>query len=67
MLGLEADAARNQLRLNPHFPQGLNQVRIHNLRIGRQTVDLIVGRLLPGAPITVQILRNPGGVSVVLP
>lgn len=67
MLGMVPDAAANRLLLNPHFPDGLNRVQIDNLRLGRHRLSLLIARAAPGAPITIQMLRNPGGVAVVLP
>jgi glycogen debranching enzyme len=66
MLGLDADANLGILRLAPHFPDTLHQAQIRNLRVGRHTLDLLVARSGPGAPPTVQVLRNPGGIDVVL-
>jgi glycogen debranching enzyme len=67
ILGLEVDAIQNRLILNPHFPQGLNRVQIRNLRVGRHTMDLLIARSGPDAPIAVQVLRNPAGVGVAIP
>jgi len=67
MLGLDADAAAGRLYLNPHLPEGLNQIQLRNLRVGRDTVDLLVTRPGPGAPPGVQLLRNPAGLAVVMP
>ncbi|HMA33701.1 MAG TPA: amylo-alpha-1,6-glucosidase [Chloroflexia bacterium] len=67
MLGLEPDAAAGRLRLNPHFPAGLNEVHIQNLRLGAHTLDLRISRPTAAAPPTVQVLRNPGGLGIIVP
>ncbi|MGI8587765.1 MAG: amylo-alpha-1,6-glucosidase [Chloroflexia bacterium] len=64
MLGLEADAVKGEIRLDPHFPKELNRVQIQNLRVGRRTLDLVISRATPDAQPTVQVLRNPGGIRV---
>lgn len=66
MLGLEPDATRGQLRLRPHFPIGLNRVQIRNLRVGEATLDLLFSRPDFRAPITVEIVRNPGNIAVII-
>ena len=67
LLGLEVDAAANRICLSPHFPSGLNQIELRNLRVGRHTIDLLIARPAPTAPIAVQVLRNPGGIGLMLP
>jgi glycogen debranching enzyme len=42
MLGLEADAHQERLRIRPSLPDWLNTMRVSNLRIGNKRVELIV-------------------------
>ncbi len=44
LLGLEADAAAGELRLNPALPDWLPQIRVDQLTVGTATVDLVVSR-----------------------
>jgi glycogen debranching enzyme len=67
LLGLEVDAAGPQIRLAPHFPDGLNRVEIRNLRVGWHLLDLLISRANADAPIYVHVLRNPGNVAVLTP
>ncbi|HEU5424479.1 MAG TPA: amylo-alpha-1,6-glucosidase, partial [Nitrolancea sp.] len=42
LLGVEPDATRRQLRLRPHLPAWLPEVRLDGLRFAGQTVDLVL-------------------------
>ena len=44
MLGLQADAAAGYVRLSPRLPEWLTTVRISNLRVGDQRVDLAIDK-----------------------
>jgi glycogen debranching enzyme len=49
VLGLEPDADGGALRVRPLFPPGLRRVRLHRLRIGPATVDLLIETRADGA------------------
>jgi len=40
ILGLDADAPRGRLRVDPALPAWLPDVTLHGLRVGRATLDL---------------------------
>jgi glycogen debranching enzyme len=44
LLGLDADAAAGELRLNPGLPDWLPQIGVDQLTVGSATVDLVVSR-----------------------
>lgn len=62
-LGLWFNPAENQIRLiNPHLPPFLDEVVLRNLRLGRSSLDLAVGRR--GDEVALQVLRRDGEVTV---
>ena len=42
MLGLEADARQERIRIKPSLPDWVNIVRVRNLRVGSKRVELII-------------------------
>jgi glycogen debranching enzyme len=64
-LGIEFDVARNEIRLrNPHLPAFLNEVVLHDLRLGESSVDLRVRR--HGDDVALEVLRTRGQIQVSL-
>jgi glycogen debranching enzyme len=62
-LGLEFDAARNEIRLrNPRLPAFLNEVILRQLRLGAATVDLRITR--HGDDVSLEVLRARGKIQV---
>ena len=62
-LGIEFDVARNEIRLrNPHLPAFLNEVVLHDLRLGESSVDLRVRR--HGDDVALEVLRTRGQIQV---
>jgi glycogen debranching enzyme len=57
LLGLQADAAAGELRLNPALPGWLPEIRIDQLTVGTASVDLVVSREAEGKH---RIKVNPG-------
>ena len=59
ILGLAPNASRNELRLvNPRLPHWLNQVEVHGLRVGMNSVDLLFER--QEGPAKVSVLAGQG-------
>jgi glycogen debranching enzyme len=64
-LGLEFDAAANEIRLNnPCLPAFLDDVTLRNLRLRESSVDLAVHRR--DGFVSVEVLRQRGSVRVSL-
>jgi glycogen debranching enzyme len=62
-LGLEFDAARNEIRLrNPRLPSFLNEVILRQLHLGSSTVDLHITR--HGDEVALEVLRRRGKIQV---
>src|SRR5450432_3761238 len=62
-LGLEFDVLRGEIRLrNPRLPAFLNEVVLHELRLGPSTVDLRVSR--HGEEVSLEVLRTRGQIQV---
>jgi glycogen debranching enzyme len=62
-LGIEFDVARNEIRLrNPHLPAFLNEVVLHDLRLGPSSVDLRIRR--HGEDVSLEVLRTRGQIQV---
>lgn len=62
-LGIEFDVARCEIRLrNPHLPAFLNEVILHDLRLGESSVDLRVSR--HGHDVALEVLRTRGQIQV---
>src|SRR5581483_4619148 len=62
-LGLEFDAARNEIRLrNPRLPCFLEEVFLRNLRLGDASIDLRVRRHDDG--VALDIVRSRGAIQV---
>ena len=62
-LGIEFDVARGEIRLrNPHLPAFLNEVILHDLRLGESSVDLRVSR--HGDDVALEVLRTRGQIQV---
>ncbi len=57
LLGLQADAAAGELRLNPALPDWLPEIRIGQLTVGTASIDLVVSREAEGKH---RIEVNPG-------
>jgi glycogen debranching enzyme len=62
-LGLEFDAGRGEIRLrDPRLPAFLNEVMLHDLRLGPSSVDLRVRR--HGEEVSLEVLRTRGQIQV---
>ena len=64
LLGLDADAAAGELRLNPALPDWLPQIRVDQLTVGTATVDLVVSRDADGTH-KVEVSPVDGDLTVV--
>jgi glycogen debranching enzyme len=65
LLGLEADAQRGRLRLNPALPEWLAQVTLRQLRVGAASVDLRLTRR-PDATHELEVLAGADDLVVEL-
>jgi glycogen debranching enzyme len=62
-LGLEFNPDRNEILLRkPRLPSFLDEVRLHNLRLGHSVVDLMLRR--HGNDVSMQVMRNEGKIMV---
>jgi glycogen debranching enzyme len=62
-LGLEFDASRGEIRLrNPRLPAFLNEVVLHDLKLGASSVDLRVRR--HDGEVSLEVLRTRGQIQV---
>jgi hypothetical protein len=62
-LGLEFDAARNEIRLrNPRLPAFLNEVILRGLHLGESSVDLRLRR--HDEDVSLEVLRTRGHIQV---
>ena len=62
-LGLEFDPDANEIRLrNPRLPAFLDEVSLHDLRLGTSSVDLIVRR--HDGDVALQVRRKEGSIRV---
>ena len=62
-LGLEFNRDNNEILLRkPRLPSFLNEVTLHNLRLGQSVVDLMLRR--HGDDVSLQVLRNEGQIRV---
>jgi glycogen debranching enzyme len=62
-LGLEFDPDANEIRLrNPRLPAFLDEVSLHDLRLGTSSVDLIVRR--HDGDVALQVLPKEGSIRV---
>ena len=62
-LGLEFNPDRNEILLRkPRLPSFLDEVTLHNLRLGQSVVDLMLRR--HGNDVSLQVLRNEGQITV---
>jgi hypothetical protein len=65
MLGISAAANDNLLSVNkPHLPPWLNEVELHNLRVGESTLSLVFRR--EGETTGFTLLSREGDVRVVM-
>ncbi len=63
-LGLSVRGPERQICFtNPSLPSNLNEVRMHNLRVGDASADFLIHR--DGASVKVEVLRKVGNVEVV--
>jgi glycogen debranching enzyme len=63
-LGLSVRGPERQICFtNPSLPSNLNEVRMHNLRVGDASADFLIHR--DGASVRVEVLRKVGNVEVV--
>jgi len=64
-LGLEFDAAREEIRLrNPHLPAFLNEVILRELTLGPASIDLCIRR--HGNGVSMEVLRRRGQIQVAI-
>jgi len=62
-LGLEFNPDNNEILLRkPRLPPFLDEVMLHNLRLGQSTIDLMLRR--HGNDVSLQVLRNEGRIRV---
>lgn len=64
MLGLQADAPRNVLAVDPALPAWLPEITLHDLEVGRSRVDIRFRRTAAG-DTEWEVLGGDGGLSVV--
>jgi glycogen debranching enzyme len=63
-LGMTLDAARNEIRFEqPLLPDFIDDIRIRNLRLGSNSIDLLLQR--HGRDVVVDILNRRGNIRVV--
>lgn len=63
MLGLKPDAPQRTIYLSqPHLPRWLNELRIENLQVGEDRIDLLFER--KGEKTTFKVLKAPKGFKV---
>jgi hypothetical protein len=63
-LGMSIDCARNEIRFErPLLPAFIDDIAIKNLKIGTNTVDLLLQR--HGRDVVVDVLSRTGDVRVV--
>jgi glycogen debranching enzyme len=62
-LGIEIDAKKNAIKLcSPHLPDFFEDLRLENLRVGDETVDLVIrGR---GSEVTAEIVRGHATLKI---
>jgi glycogen debranching enzyme len=64
-LGLEINAPESQIySTRPQLPASLNELRLHNLRVGDATVDLLLVR--HEDDVGLSVLRRDGSVQIVI-
>jgi glycogen debranching enzyme len=65
LLGLEPEGFEKRLRIvNPVFPDFVNHVEIHQLRVGAARIDLRFERIAEG--IEVKVLRDDGKLDLII-
>ena len=65
MLGLRPHAHRRELELRrPELPEWLTKVTVHNLRVGDDTVDLLVHRWRGGT--SAEVIRKGHDLDVTI-
>ncbi|HEX9987884.1 MAG TPA: glycogen debranching N-terminal domain-containing protein [Chloroflexia bacterium] len=62
ILGLQADAAQRRLSLCPRLPDWLNNVRLHNLRVGEQRISLQIDK--QGDHAHVSLLNGDSSIAL---
>ena len=63
-LGMTLDQAHNEIRFNrPLLPAFIDDIQIRNLRLGDNTIDLLLQR--HGRDVVVDILNRTGDIRVV--
>jgi glycogen debranching enzyme len=63
LLGLEADAPANRLRVSPSLPEWMPVVTVRQLRVGSHSIALRVARLRNGEH-ELDVLSDPGGLEI---
>jgi glycogen debranching enzyme len=63
LLGLEADASRRFLRVDPALPPWLGELRVDNLQVADASVDLVVRREADGRH-GLEVVRRSGSLEV---
>jgi glycogen debranching enzyme len=63
MLGLFPNCLKKQINVNPHLPEGMNELQIDNMRIGEGTLSLRVKK--ENDLFTLEILQNTTGCDVI--
>ncbi|HEX2911287.1 MAG TPA: glycogen debranching N-terminal domain-containing protein [Chloroflexia bacterium] len=67
MLGLEVDAARNHVVINPHLPSWLNELTLLNLLVGDNKASFRVTRdLNDPTQYRLEVLEKPGALNIQL-
>jgi glycogen debranching enzyme len=65
LLGLEPEGFEKRLRIvNPVFPDFVNRIEIHQLRVGAACIDLKFERVADG--VEVKVLRDDGKLDLVI-
>ncbi|HMM41798.1 MAG TPA: amylo-alpha-1,6-glucosidase, partial [Thermomicrobiales bacterium] len=63
LLGLRADARRNEIALDPWLPAWLSEIEVRGLRVGGRRVDIVVtGRR---NDVSVRVKSNPDHLTVI--
>ncbi|MFC0560527.1 amylo-alpha-1,6-glucosidase [Halalkalibacter alkalisediminis] len=63
MLGLFPNCLNNQIELSPYLPEGMNKLKVENMRIGEGTLSLQLKR--ENESFKISILENTTGCDIV--
>jgi len=63
LLGLRADAHRNQVVLAPWLPSWLSEIEVRGLRVGGRRIDVVVSGYRDD--VSVRVKSNPDHVTII--